>query len=333
MEYIRSLPLTPDPEVFGLHENADISKNQRETQQLFDGILLTLPRQTSSGGKSSQDVLKDLASDILSKIPPPFDTEMVQKKYPVLYEESMNTVLLQELIRFNRLTGVVRSSLRNIQKAIKGLVVMSSELEDVFGSMMVGRVPSMWAAKSYPSLKPLGSYVADLVARLRFFKTWIDEGSPNVFWISGFYFTQSFLTGAMQNFARRCKIPIDHLGFEFEVTDEEHDMSSKPEDGVYVKGLFIEGARWDRANKVVGESLPKMLYDSVPIIWLKPGETAEFKENETYSCPVYKTSARRGVLSTTGHSTNYVLSINLPSKRPENHWVVRGVAMLCQLDD
>ena len=32
------------------------------------------------------------------------------------------------------------------------------------------QVPSMWAAKSYPSLKPLGSYVADLVARLMFFK-------------------------------------------------------------------------------------------------------------------------------------------------------------------
>ena len=38
----------------------------------------------------------------------------------------------------------------------------------------------------------------------------------------------STFSGAMQNFARRCKIPIDHLGFEFEVTDEEHDMSSKP---------------------------------------------------------------------------------------------------------
>ncbi|XP_041348477.1 dynein heavy chain 3, axonemal-like isoform X2 [Gigantopelta aegis] len=333
VDYIRTLPLIPHPEVFGLHENADISKDQHETQQMFEGILLTLPRQNSGSGVSSQELIEQLASDILSKIPADFNLEDVQARYPVKYEESMNTVLIQELIRFNRLTDAVRHSLQDTRKAIKGQIVMSSELEDVVDSMMVGKVPAMWAAKSYPSLKPLGSYITDLLARLQFFKDWIFFGIPTVFWISGFYFTQSFLTGVLQNYARFAKIPIDHLAFEFIVTNMKGSMASKPTNGAYVKGLFMEGARWSIEHKVICESLPKILYDSTPIIWLKPGEKSTFVETQSYACPVYKTSARRGILSTTGHSTNYVLTILLPSDKPESHWINRGVALLCQLDD
>ncbi|XP_021092936.1 dynein heavy chain 3, axonemal isoform X6 [Heterocephalus glaber] len=333
INYLRTLPISAHPEVFGLHENADITKDNQETNQLFQGVLLTLPRQSGGGGKSPQEVVEELAQDVLSKLPKDFDLEEVMNLYPVVYEESMNTVLRQELIRFNRLTKVVRSSLINLGRAIKGQVLMSSELEEVFNSMLMGKVPDMWAAKSYPSLKPLGGYVADLLARLAFFQEWIDKGPPVVFWISGFYFTQSFLTGVSQNYARKYTIPIDHIGFEFEVTTQETAMESNPEDGAYIKGLFLEGARWDRKTKQIGESLPKILYDSLPIIWLKPGESALFLQQNIYVCPVYKTSARRGVLSTTGHSTNYVLSIELPTDRPQKHWINRGVASLCQLDN
>uniref|UniRef100_A0A8C3QWZ8 Dynein axonemal heavy chain 3 n=1 Tax=Cyanoderma ruficeps TaxID=181631 RepID=A0A8C3QWZ8_9PASS len=106
VEYIRSLPITTHPEVFGLHENADITKDNQETNQLFHAVLLTLPREAGGAGKSPQEVVEELAQDILSKLPSSFDMEEVMKAYPVLYEESMNTVLRQELIRFNRYGSV-----------------------------------------------------------------------------------------------------------------------------------------------------------------------------------------------------------------------------------
>ncbi|XP_060028831.1 dynein axonemal heavy chain 3 isoform X1 [Erinaceus europaeus] len=333
IDYLRNLPITAHPEVFGLHENADITKDNQETNQLFQGVLQTLPRQSGGSGKSPQEAVQELAQDILSKLPKDFNLEMVMNLYPVVYEESMNTVLRQEVIRFNRLTKVVRVSLIDLGRAIKGQVLMSSQLEEVFSSMLLGKVPDLWMTKSYPSLKPLGGYVTDLLARLAFFQDWINSGPPVVFWISGFYFTQSFLTGVSQNYSRKYTIPIDHIGFEFEVTSQEMAMESNPDDGAYIKGLFLEGARWDRKTMKIQESFPKILYDSLPIIWLKPGETDTFLHQDIYMCPVYKTSARRGILSTTGHSTNYVLSIELPTDRPQKHWINRGVASLCQLDD
>jgi len=82
---------------------------------------------------------------------------------------------------------------------------------------MNNSIPEKWRKKSYPSRKPLMGYVADLKRRLEMLDTWIKEGQPTVFWISGFFFTHSFLTGVKQNFARANYYPIDRVNFTYRV--------------------------------------------------------------------------------------------------------------------
>lgn len=68
-------------------------------------------------------------------------------------------------------------------------------------------------------------------------------------------------------------------------------------------------------------------------MWLIPKKSSELKESRTYNCPVYRTGDRRGMLSTTGHSTNFVMFVRMPTKKDPNHWIERGVAMLTMLND
>jgi len=252
----------------------------------------------------------------------------------------MNIVLKQECLRFNRLIDVVKKSLVNVCKALDGEVVMSKELEILADNIFDVQVPGLWKSVSYPSLKPLGSYVEDLVKRLNFFNEWIANGIPHTYWVSGFYFTQSFLTGTLQNHARRNKISIDQLVFNFEIVSNiNKDHKESPKTGCYVYGLYLDGAGWDNTTNILCESKPKQLYTSMPMIQLLPAINNDeymekMKSKIVYDCPVYKTSKRAGALSTTGHSTNYVMNIKLPSnKKNQGHWVCRGVAMLCQLDN
>jgi dynein heavy chain len=71
----------------------------------------------------------------------------------------------------------------------------------------------------------------------------------------------------------------------------------------------------------------------MPVIWIKPTEKSVLKVGSRYVCPLYKTSERCGILSTTEHSTNYVFPILMNTEEPPSHWIKRGVALLCQLDD
>ncbi|PBJ72155.1 dynein heavy chain [Trypanosoma cruzi cruzi] len=333
LNLLGSWPLNPEPEVFGLHDNADIACAQSESANILSTILSLFSREESGSSHTSrEEMLMRTAQGIQEKLPRLFNVQEFHEKYPTRYEESMNTVLVQEAVRYNRLLRFVQKSLAEFSKAVRGEVVMSAELEAIGSSFFINAVPASWAALAYPSLKPLSSWVDDLVQRVQFIQSWYENGVPKALWMGGFFFPQAFLTGTLQNFARRTQVAIDSVSFRFGLLDEKDPARvESPEEGTIVYGLYLDGARWDAKERTLAESRPKELYVEMPLIHLDP-KVDYVNDPKDYICPVYKTLARAGTLSTTGHSTNFILAICIPTNVEPEHWVKRGVACVVSLN-
>ena len=338
-DYIETLPLNDSPEIYGLHGNANINYQNQESLRVIETILSIQPRLAqAAGGMTPDEIVLEKGKELLEQLPQLLDQRTGAKHLFVFNAQglipSLSTVLVQELTKFNRLLKKMKQSLVDMELAIKGFIVMSEELDSMYLRLQNNQVPLNWAKVGYPSLKPLSSWYKDFLVRVAFFETWLTEGNPASYWLPGMFFPQGFMTGVLQTHARQYRIAIDKLAYSFEFLEAEgaEDVDEAPEDGVYVHGLFMDGARWDREAANIADQVATVMFDTMPVIHFKPQE--DFKpEPEDYLCPLYKTSLRAGVLSTTGLSTNFVLHVASPSKEPPAHWVQRAAAMLCMLND
>ncbi|KAE9139210.1 Dynein heavy chain 6, axonemal [Phytophthora fragariae] len=347
--YLGNLPAFDNPELFGMHENANVTYERNESANMMQLILSLEPRDGGGGGgKSNDQRVLDLAISIQESLPADLNVEeagpttfKTREVAGTVVMDSLATVLGQEVIKFNTLLRRMRSSLRDIQKAINGLIVMSSDLDNMYMAFLNGRVPQLWSSVSFASLKPLASWVRDMLDRVAFFREWLIHGEPVVFQLNVFFFPQGFMTGTLQNFARKYQTAIDSLAFTFTVMDVENakQLTQSPTDGIYVDGLWLQGAKWSPSRRLLEDAKPGEMFSAMSIVHFLPA-TSAVAGNPTlnagimmYPCPVYKTSVRQGTLSTTGISTNYVIAVQLPSTKAPNYWVMMGAAFLLNLDN
>ncbi|VVC96958.1 unnamed protein product [Leptidea sinapis] len=268
-DYIESLPGIEQPDVFGMHENANIAFENKESSTLIQTIVDVQPRSGGSGGGDTpEQIVWRICDQTRTTVPNKIDKSLINPDMMELDDmgqlHSLTTVLLHETDRFNKLLALIHVSLNELQKAIKGVVVMSEAYEEVFNSFLNNKVPGMWHKQGYNSLKSLGSWIHDLTLRVDFIEKWLVEGAQPSSWVSGLFFPQGLLTGSLQAFARRYRVPIDALMFDFDpvpfflsqedvykhskkkVKDESVNVFGpieRPEDGVNIHGLFIDAGR------------------------------------------------------------------------------------------
>lgn len=130
-----------------MHENANIAFELQKTRRVMDTVLAMQPRLAPLPGSTTPDQqVAALAAAIAAELPPPLN---MAEAAPGVFERtragqlnSLAVVLGQEVERFNMLNEVMRSSLEELQKALKGLVVMSGELELMSTSLLNSQVSS-----------------------------------------------------------------------------------------------------------------------------------------------------------------------------------------------
>uniref|UniRef100_A0A668AV41 Dynein axonemal heavy chain 5 n=1 Tax=Myripristis murdjan TaxID=586833 RepID=A0A668AV41_9TELE len=324
LTYIQGLPAYDTPEVFGLHPNADITYQSKLAKDVLDTILSIQPKDSSSGGGETREaVVARLADDMLEKLPPdyvPFEVKRLQKMGPF---QPMNIFLRQEVDRMQRVIVLVRNTLTDLKLAIDGTIIMSENLRDALDCMYDARIPARWKKASWAS-STLGFWFTELLERNRQFQAWIFEGRPNCFWMTGFFNPQGFLTAMRQEITRANKgWALDRMVLCNEVTRwMKDDITQPPTEGVYVYGLYLEGAGWDRRSCKLIDSKPKVLFEMMPVVRMY-AENNVVKDHRLYSCPIYKKPVRMDM--------NYIAAVDLKTSLPPEYWILRGVALLCDV--
>lgn len=333
LSFFAGLPECDNPELLGLDSVAFVAAEKFEGDT-FVASLKKVGGLLGESGKERNSIIIERTDAILSELEVQFEKE---GKVKSSYYECLNTVLLQELSRYKALVQMIRGGLGSLLKAYEGVIAMNGSLETLAEAVFVNTVPGEWLDKGYSSLKPLLSYCKDLLERIRFMQDWELTGEPPRFWISGFYFPQSFFTGLRQQFSRLNKLEIEKVGFKFGVSAEAEGGSRKSiENGVhsqefFIYGMVIEGAMWSQRLKSLDDSTE--LVSEFPDVSVTACRIAEGDgPSGLFECPLYRTTKRQGTLSSTGHSTNFVIGIKLPGRLPPSEYVLRGVGLICQTD-
>ncbi|OHT04931.1 Dynein heavy chain family protein [Tritrichomonas foetus] len=350
IEKASQMPQNDPPDVFGLHALADVKLRRDQANEIFQKIIDIQPKESAVGGMTREDVVLQKIHDLLPNVPPDFDMDHVRSKVEDRKKKPLDICCKQEIERMQNVIKALRSTLTDLELAIDGSIVMNDLLYNAMNSLYDGRIPQHWRKISWPATG-LKEWFDQVRLRYDQYVKWIETGRVDAFWLGGMFNPAGFLTSLRQETCRQNPgWSLDQTFLMSEVQSQSksggNDKDNKNDDKIFIRGIFLEGARWYKSvgsntqsqwgltelitstGKRGGKPVTE-LRNEMPLIKLwtvrKDGQNKEilFKtESDTYVCPVYSNSNRTDL--------NYIFDIplkSLSSSVKARHWVLRGVCM------
>merc|ERR1712054_452203 len=147
------------------------------------------------------------------------------------------------------------------------------------------KVPNLWtftvAGDEFSWILPtIGLWFSSLISRDDQNRSWLTNGRPTSFWLTGFFNPQGYLTAMKQEVVRRHKADkgsLDDVVNRTEATTFERveQVRAGPQEGVYIHGLFLDGAAFNRQEGILVESEPKRLFVLVPVFFVSANSKVE----------------------------------------------------------
>ncbi|XP_018058898.1 PREDICTED: dynein heavy chain 9, axonemal [Atta colombica] len=323
-QYVEDYLPPESPILYGLHPNAEIGFLTNTTENLFKTIWGMQPRDSIdiSGLLSKEEKVKVIIEDILDKLPEEFNIQDLMNKTED--RSPFVIVAFQECEHMNILCKELKRSLEELDLGLKGELTISADMEDLQNYLFMESVPPSWTIRAYPSTLGLSSWFADLFNRITELSNWtVAFNLPPTIWLGGFFNPQSLLTAIMQQTARKNEWPLDKMCLYCDVTrKQKEEFTIPPREGVYINGLYMEGARWEIATGCIADSRLKELFFSMPIVFVKAITQDKQETKNVYECPIYRTRKR---------GPTYIWTFNLKTRDKPSKWTLAGVAILLQI--
>ncbi|KAJ1444701.1 dynein heavy chain and region D6 of dynein motor-domain-containing protein [Pelagophyceae sp. CCMP2097] len=280
LEHLDNAGRGDSPLAFGLHSNADVEFRTAASQQVCRSILDLAPGGFGGSNKASsaQNVAEGVLQDILEQLrEAPFDIDSILS----LLDDSgpFKNAFLHECELMNGLLQRILKTLEDLDLGFRGELTISEPMETLQNALFLDRVPQVWCDVTYPSRRPLSSWVVDMQLRIGQLRDWTRAPSdaPTVTWLSGLFQPASFLTAIMQAAAQAKQLELDKLVVYTEISKkmDASDIQAPSKDGAFIVGLFLQGARWHASHSALEAALAGEMTQKMPVINCRAGTATD----------------------------------------------------------
>jgi dynein heavy chain len=320
------------PAIYGLHFNAQLSLLTSEGEILFKTIGDVSGGGGSSGGSGDdmESIVRQGVERMYDFCPEPFNIIEIESR--VKDNNPFVVCALQEAMRMTDLLVFMKRSLEELTLGLDGALNMSPAMEEVQMGIYKNSVPPSWMKQMSTRVQEvysLSRWYRDVQERHAQLDKWTMRNieHPKTVWLPGLFNAKALITAVQQVYARANQLPLDVMGFMTQVTKlSPGDITEYAEEGAYIHGLTMEGARWDVAEGTIKDSKPKELRCLLPVINVVPVTNDKLDTTGYYMCPVYMNMQRANVYS----AQVSTFTLKHPEDQPSVKWTLASVALLMQ---